>query len=111
MRRASAGAIVVQSMNSVFSGAPWAAPSSPSSISSTWAPSTTIVITASAPSAASRGEPATVAPCSSAHDSAVSRVRLKTWSSWPAFTRFAAWREPMIPSPMKATRMARQATG
>ena len=107
MRRASAGAIVVQSTNSVPSGAPAAAPSSPSSISSTCAPSTTIVITASAPSAAARGESATVAPCSSAQASAVSRVRLKTWSSWPARTRFAAWREPMIPSPMKATRMAR----
>ena len=107
MRRASAGAIVVQSTNSVPSGAPAAAPSSPSSIASTWAPSTTIVITASAPSAASRGEPATVAPCSFAQASAVSRVRLKTWSSWPARTRFAAWRDPMIPSPMKATRMAR----
>ena len=107
-RRASAGAIVEQSMNSVPSGAPATAPSSPSSIASTCAPSTTIVITASAPSAAARGLSATSALCSDAHASAVSRVRLKTRSSWPARTRFAAWREPMMPRPMKPTRIARQ---
>ena len=104
-RRASAGAIVEQSMNSVPSGAPASAPSSPSSIASTCAPSTTIVITASAPSAAARGLSATSALCSEAQASAVSRVRLKTRSSWPARTRFAACREPMMPRPMKPTRI------
>ena len=75
-RRASAGAIVEQSMNRVPAGAPAAAPSSPSSSASTCGPSTTIVTTASAPSAAARGESATTPPCSFAHASAVSRVRL-----------------------------------
>ena len=45
-------------------------------------------------------------PCSAAHCSAFSRVRLKTVSSWPARRRFAAWREPMMPSPMKPTSTA-----
>ena len=73
---ASAGAIVVQSMNSVPSAAPPAAPSSPSRIASTCGPSTTIVITAAAPSAASRGDAATRPPCSSANACAFSAVRL-----------------------------------
>ena len=76
-----AGAIVDMSTNSVPSRAPESAPSSPNSICSTCAPSTTIVITMSLRSATSRGEPATLPPCSATHSSARSRVRLKTVSS------------------------------
>ena len=53
------------------------------------------------------GEAATVPPCSAAHASARSRVRLKTVSSWPACARFAAMREPMIPGPTKPTGLTR----
>ena len=81
MRRASAGAMVDMSTKSVPGAAPAAAPSSPSSTCSTCGPSTTIVITATAPSAAARGESATVPPCSAAHASAVSRVRFHTRTS------------------------------
>ena len=76
IRRTSAGAIVEQSMNRVPSAAPCTAPSSPSSTVSTCAPSTTIVITAAAPSAASRGEAATRPPCSATNASAFAAVRL-----------------------------------
>ena len=76
IRSASPGAVVVQSMNSVPGAAPAAAPSSPSSIASTCGPSTTIVITAAAPSAAARGEAATRPPCSSTNARAFSAVRL-----------------------------------
>ena len=76
MRRASAGPIVDMSMNSVPGATPAAAPSSPSRIASTWGPSTTIVITTSLRSATSRGLSATWPPCSAAHSSARSRVRL-----------------------------------
>ena len=77
IRRASAGAIVDMSTNSVPGAAPCgravrrrAAPPRPA------APSTTIVITAAAPSAASRGVAATRPPCSATHASAFSAVRL-----------------------------------
>ena len=103
IRRASTGPIVDMSMNSVPGSAPAAAPSSPSSISSTCAPSTTIVITTSLRSPTSRGDAATCPPCSAAHSSARSRVRLKTVSSKPSRRRLAAWRDPMIPSPMNPT--------
>ena len=76
IRRALAGPIVDMSMNSVPGAAPAAAPSSPSSIVSTWSPSTTMVITMSLRSPTSRGVSATWPPCSDAHCSARSRVRL-----------------------------------
>ena len=79
--RAVAGAIVDMSTNSVPGFAPASAPSSPNSIRSTWAPSTTIVITTSLRSATARGLSATCPPCSATHASARSRVRLKTVSS------------------------------
>jgi hypothetical protein len=68
--------MVDMSMNRVPAAASWAAPSSPSSTCSTCGPSTTIVITAAAPSAASRGLAATRPPCSCTHASAFSAVRL-----------------------------------
>ena len=76
--RAVPGAIVDMSTNSVSSRAP---SSAWPIMSSTWAPSTTIVITTSEASATARGESATVPPCSATHASAFSRVRLKTVSS------------------------------
>jgi hypothetical protein len=76
IRRASAGAIVDMSIISVPGFAPCAAPSSPSRTSSTCAPSTTIVITAAAPSPASRGVAARRPPCSATHASAFAAVRL-----------------------------------
>ncbi len=103
IRRASAGPIVDMSTNSVSGRAPWTAPSSPSRSASTCGPSTTIVITTSLRSATSRGPAATWPPCSAAHASARSRVRLWTVSSKPARRRLAAWRDPMMPSPMKPT--------
>jgi hypothetical protein len=94
------GAIVDMSMNSV----PGFAPSSACPImSSTWSPSTTIVMTTSEASATALGESTTVPPCSEAHASAFSRVRLNTVSSTPALARFMACSEPMIPSPMNPT--------
>ena len=72
-------------------------------MSSTWAPSTTIVITTSEASATAFGESTTVPPCSAAQSSAFSRVRLNTVSSTPALARFMACSEPMIPSPMNPT--------
>ncbi len=81
MRRVSAGAIVDMSTHSVPSAARVAAPSSPSRTASTWAPSTTIVMTRSLAAPTSAGVSATVAPCSAANASARSRVRLKTVSS------------------------------
>ena len=76
-----AGAIVDMSTHSVPSAARVAAPSSPSRTASTWAPSTTIVMTRSLAAPTSAGVSATVAPCSAANASARSRVRLKTVSS------------------------------
>ena len=72
------GAIVDMSTKSVPSRAPGSACSI---MSSTWAPSTTIVITTSEASATARGESTTVPPCSATHASAFSRVRLNTVSS------------------------------
>ena len=102
--RVCAGEIVDMSTQSVLGAAPSATPRSPSSTSRTWSPSTTIVMTMSLTAPTSAGEPTTVPPCSATHVSAVARVRLKTVSSWPARARFAAIREPMIPSPTKPTR-------
>ncbi len=76
IRRASAGAIVDMSMKSVPGAAPCTAPSSPNSTCSTCGPSTTIVITTAAPSAAARGVSATRPPCSATQASAFSAVRL-----------------------------------
>jgi hypothetical protein len=102
--RASAGAIVDVSTHSVPGAAPAATPSSPRRSARTWAPSTTMVNTASTPAAASAGLAATVAPCSAANASARSRVRLKTVRSWPARRRLAAIGAPMMPSPRNPTR-------
>src|SRR4051794_6132782 len=104
--RASAGAIVLMSTQSVPGPAPATAPSRPRSSSRTCGPSTTIVITAPAPRAASAGVAATSPPWACAQPSAVLRVRFHTTRSNPARARFAAIREPMIPSPRKATRSA-----
>src|SRR5919202_1480882 len=104
IRRVSAGAIVDMSTQSAPSLAPATTPSSPSRTSSTCAPSTTIVITTSLRAPTSAGVAASAAPCSLANASARERVRLWTISSQPARARFAAMREPMIPSPMKPTR-------
>src|SRR4051812_5480358 len=71
----------------------------------TWAPSTSMVNSTSAARAAAAGDDATAAPCSSAHASALARVRFKTVSSWPASARCAACSEPMMPSPSQATFM------
>ena len=102
--RVWAGEIVDMSTHSVPGAAPSATPRSPSSTSRTWSPSTTIVMTISLAAPTSAGASTTVPPCSPAHASAVARVRLKTVSSWPARARFAAIREPMMPSPTKPTR-------
>ena len=76
MRRLSPGAMVDMSTHSVPAAAPSATPCSPSSTSCTWAPSTTMVMTTSLAAPTSAGVAATVAPCSAAQASAVSRVRL-----------------------------------
>ncbi len=101
------GAIVDMSTTSAPGGAALAAPSGPSRTDSTCGPSTTIVITASASRAASAGVAAARVPCSAAQSAAVARVRFHTVTSWPARTSWSAMREPMIPRPMKATRMRR----
>src|SRR4051794_35646179 len=82
-----------------------AAPAASPRTARTWLPSTSIVKAISTSATASRGVAATVAPCSAAHASAVSRVRFHTHSSWPARTRCTAWREPMMPRPSQATFM------
>ena len=61
-------------------------------------------ITTSLFDASACGEEATAAPWRAAHSSAVEAVRFQTVRSKPARARFAAMREPMIPSPMKPTR-------
>ena len=76
MRRVSLGAIVDMSTIIRPSWAPPTAPLSPRSTFSTWAPSTTIENTTSLDAATCAAESATVAPCSPAQASAVSRVRL-----------------------------------
>jgi hypothetical protein len=96
------GPIVEQSTNIVPVAACVAAPSSPSRTSRTWGPSTTIVMTISAPAPARAGVSAATAPCSSANPRAVDAVRFQTVSSWPARLRLAAIRDPMIPRPRKA---------
>ena len=74
--RAAVGAMVDMSIASAPSPSPCTAPCSPSSTSSTSGASGTIVITTEAPSAASRGVAAALAPCSSAKRSAFSFVRV-----------------------------------
>src|SRR3954453_21123914 len=69
-----------------------------------------MVTTTSAAAAQAAGLSATSPRCSCAHASARSRVRFHTVTGNPARTRFAAMREPMIPSPMKPTRSANAAT-
>jgi hypothetical protein len=53
----------------------------PSSAAATCSPSTSIVISTSAPSAASAGVGASRPPCSATHASAVARVRFQTATS------------------------------
>jgi hypothetical protein len=76
MRRLSPGAIVDISTHSEPLAAPCATPFSPRTTSWTCAPSTTIVMITSLAAPTSAGVAATVAPCSAAHASARSRVRL-----------------------------------
>jgi len=64
-----------------------------------------IVIKKSAPSAASSGLAATIAP-SSERGSAFSRVRFHTPTSNPASSRFLAIAAPMIPVPSTAILVA-----
>lgn len=59
----------------------------------------TIVITTSAPAAASFGEDATAAPCS-ARGAALDAVRLNTVTGYPAFNRFEAIGAPIVPRPI-----------
>ena len=76
MARAAVGAMVDMSIAKAPSPSPCTAPCSPSNTSSTCGASGTIVITTDAPSAASRGVAAALAPCSSANRSAFSLVRV-----------------------------------
>jgi hypothetical protein len=76
IRRLSPGAIVDMSTHRVPGAAPVATAFSPSSTSATCAPSTTIVMTMSLAAPTSAGVSTTVPPCSAAHASARSRVRL-----------------------------------
>src|SRR3954447_24940644 len=99
--RASAAPMVDMSTHSRPGGA---APAASPRTARTCGPSTSMLKATSASLTASAGEPATRARCSAAQASAVSRVRFQTVSSWPARTRLAAWREPMIPRPSQATR-------
>ena len=105
--RVAAGPIVEQSTNSVPGVARCAAPCGSSSrTASTCDPSTSIVKTSSLSAAASAGVAAIATPgCAAPNSSARSGVRFQTVSSNPGRVRFAAIRDPMIPSPRNATFM------
>ncbi len=76
-------------------------PSGPSRTSRTTSGVASIVITASAPAAASAGESATRAAPSIA--SARARVRFHTVTAWPASIRRVAIGAPIAPSPRNAS--------
>ena len=86
-------------------------PSAPSSTDSTWAPSTTIVMTTSLAAGQRRGRVRDRRPVRLRPLSACRAVRFQTVSSKPARRRLAAIREPMIPSPMNPTRRATPRSG
>src|SRR5512137_1572419 len=60
-----------------------------------------MVIRTCAWAAAAPAEACHVAPASTRAD-AFSRVRLETWSEWPAFCRWPAMLRPITPVPMNA---------
>src|SRR2546425_8516702 len=81
---------------------PSSAPLAPQRISSSAGGSLTMVSSTSEDAAASRGEPATFAPCR-ARSSVLARVRFHTVSGNPAFSRFAPIGLPIKPSPINPT--------
>src|SRR5712691_2636322 len=81
---------------------PSSAPLAPQRISSSAGGSLTMVSSTSEDAAASRGEPATFAPCR-ARSSVLARVRFHTVSGNPAFSRFAPIGLPIRPSPINPT--------
>src|SRR5262249_45174795 len=80
-------------------------PSSPSATSSTSRGPGSEVKTISAPAAAWRGLSTQRAPRASSGSAAAGRTALTT-TSWPAFNRFMTFRDPIVPSQIKPTRIA-----
>ena len=95
------GSMVLQST----AGTPWPipakTPSSPSQTLRTWAAAGSMVITSSAPVAASRGEPLMLPPSSASSLSTV-WFRSNRFSAWPALIRLRAMGAPMLPKPINA---------
>src|SRR5262245_28560006 len=102
-----AGSTVDMSMRIVPAAMPPSAPSGGSTAARSAGGSATMVITRSAPRAASAGVAATRTPgCSAASASARARVRFHTASGWPARATLRAIGAPIVPSPRKATFMS-----
>src|SRR5271155_5711047 len=104
IRRVSAGEMVEQSTHRSPERAAWMTPRSPSRISETCSPSTTMLTTMSLASATSAGVAHAEASCSDAQRSALPGVCVQTASGKPARTTLAAMREPMMPRPRKQIR-------
>ena len=102
-RRSTSGEMVLMSIHSCPAFAPSIAPSLPKSTASTSGEFVTMMTSTSTSRARSRGVAAAFAP-SFARASAFARVRFHTVRGKPAFRRFRAIGEPMIPSPMTPTR-------
>ena len=102
--RVASGLMVDMSTTSAPGSAPWITPVGPRSTARTSGVSLTMVMMISAPWAASRGEPAATAPWATT-GSIRFGVRLKTVTWWPPLRMFTAMGPPMVPSPMKPTRI------
>ena len=95
------GSMVLQSTAGTPLPMPASTPSSFSQTLRTWAAAGSMVITSSAPCAASRGEPVTVAP-SSANSLNTPGLTSNTFSLFPAKSRLRAIGAPILPKPINA---------
>src|SRR5918994_1881237 len=101
-RRLAAASIVLMSAYTFPAPSPARIPSGPDATSSTAAVSVTIERTTSAPSATSRGVPATTIPLAS-RDSARPGLRFQPVTGWPAASSRSTILPPIEPSPTKPT--------
>src|SRR3712207_3354775 len=104
--RAVATSMVEQSIRTAPGSLAAAMPPSPSQASRTCRPAGSMVMTTSAPRAASAAEAAGAMPAAAAASRAAGTMsKAVTW--WPAFARFRAIGAPMLPSPTKPMRAMR----
>ena len=95
------GSMVLQSTAGTPLPMPASTPSSLSHTLRTWAAAGSMVITNSAPWAASRGE-LLIVPPSSASSLSTAWFRSNRFSAWPALIRLRAMGAPMLPRPINA---------